>query len=825
MGRPQNQTWLPVIIVAVLITVITCLVLYYRTFRLAESEIMDWTDQIALQWKHSELSPGSERAEYLHKRGVWFQIIRHDAEGNTRPQFPPHPSIRTDDIRAALQGTEGTSSYYVDGEHLLAFYRPLNEQDVAVVTSSLAAMDRYYLALFSTLLLINAFIVGFILLLYHHVIASRRIWENDQRLLNTLSWDHVTGIALLLGRKQTILESSPGVTQRFGLAPGDLLQHRLPDGEKNEITALLQEALDHQIPVDFECSLQENNGETSRWSVRVRPWHQSGRQYLVLTGEDISKRLQTEAELNREQERVNAYFNAMQTVLITCDTEGRIVRMNKPAQTLLQMDEQQIQQQPFEHLLTRPGLEVFRECWQSLPDNLQSGPGQSTSATFSVLATSGRESILRWQLTRLSGANNSDESVLLAGLDITDEVANREALEKANARIRDALEEAETANRSKSIFLASMSHEIRTPMNGILGAAELLLDSGMSEDQKQYLQIIHGSSHVLLDIINDILDLSKIESGKLEIEKISYDLNDLLTNLYQLFKEPARKKGLSLVYFYDGELPQYWLGDPKRTRQIITNLLSNALKFTDDGCIELRAEGKVLAGKRYEVSISVRDQGIGIPAEKQAQIFEAFRQADTTTSRQYGGTGLGLTISQYLAQAMGGDLKVTSVMGEGSTFSLTVPLNQAEAPRPERRKSQSALPGLSGHILLAEDNLVNQKITIKMLDRLGIQVSVADNGEEAIGAVMEGNFDLVLMDVNMPVMDGIEATERIRDLSSSKSSIPIIALTANAMLQDKKRCLEAGMNGFIAKPLRMDELASTLREALAQRRQDVNTSP
>ena len=358
-------------------------------------------------------------------------------------------------------------------------------------------------------------------------------------------------------------------------------------------------------------------------------------------------------------------------------------------------------------------------------------------------------------------------------------------------------------------------------MNGILGAAELLLESPLQDEQRNYLEIIHSSSNALLDIINDILDLSKIESGNLEIECIDFDLNKLLRDVYQLFSEPSRRRGLGLVYVYDSALPARWLGDPKRIRQIINNLVSNALKFTEQGRIEIRVSGEVISDHSHRLNICVNDTGIGVSREKIEQIFSAFRQADTSTSRKYGGTGLGLTISRHLAQAMGGDIEVRSELGQGSYFTLQLTLqadeqNSAGLATSDDRNVPSAeepkdVGKLSGLVLLAEDNQVNQRIAEKMLQRLGLCCHIVENGEQAVAEVLQKDYNLILMDVNMPVLDGIAATERIRDLSYPKNQVPIIALTANAMMEDRNRCLAAGMNGFISKPIKLD----ALREVIA----------
>ena len=383
----------------------------------------------------------------------------------------------------------------------------------------------------------------------------------------------------------------------------------------------------------------------------------------------------------------------------------------------------------------------------------------------------------------------------------------------ANIQIREALRSAESANQSKSVFLANMSHEIRTPMNGILGAAELILDQTIDDEKKQYIDIIHSSSHSLLNIINDILDLSKIESGSFELEQINFDLHQLCNEVYQLFCSSAKQKGIQILYFYGADLPQFWMGDPTRIRQILNNLFSNALKFTHNGRIDLRVQGERLANHQYDLKIQVKDSGIGIAEKKVEQIFSAFQQADTSTSRKYGGTGLGLTISQHLASAMQGIIEVESEVGIGSTFSLHVPLKPGIVEK--RIKRVGLIRDYQAKVLLAEDNDVNAKIASKILTKLGIETTIVKNGELALHETMNKTFDLILMDINMPTMDGITATEKIRELSFPKNQVPILALTANAMMEDKERCINAGMNGFISKPIKLERLIEELDSVLS----------
>ncbi|WP_430460621.1 ATP-binding protein [Thalassolituus sp. LLYu03] len=806
MARQLRLFWLPLTCILVIISLTGCLTLYIRSLYQEQQHLDDLAGVLSAASDRKMAGDLLLRSPYL-----LVQIALQDDRKQLSFEFPSSPFIRNGDLSRAINGESGCDRYDINGEDYVACYRPTDNGRGLVVARSLSNINQYFLESLGLVMLFEFLLLLICYAGFYHLTAPLRERARQRILEDNLGWEHMSGIALLLSPRQFLLETSPGFTAAFHLDAGERMQKLLPEEEQVRVTSYLQQAIDSNTMVDFECTLVSRDGDESRWAMHARPWFVDEEHYLLVTGDDISKRHYMEQELRSEQQRVNAYFNAMQTLLVICDITGRIQRVNQPVISLLHMDSKQLTGQPLEFLLPRSAIDRLHSDWERLLNTHD----DHVATDFPLLAATGRESIISWRMTRLEATAQEPGAVLLAGLDLTELVANQRALETANVRIRETLEQAEQANRSKSVFLANMSHEIRTPMNGILGAAELLLDSSMNDDQRHYLNIIHSSSHVLLDIINDILDLSKIESGKLEVEHISFDLNELLTNVYQLFNEPVRRKGLSLIYYYDGSLPAFWLGDPKRVRQIITNLLSNALKFTEKGRIELRVTGEQSDDRSYRLQLAVRDSGIGIPQEKQDQIFEAFRQADSSTSRRYGGTGLGLTISRRLAQAMGGDIEVTSTLGEGSAFTLMLPLHEGTHVVSATRTTSRA-PQLSGKVLLAEDNLVNQKITVRMLERLGLKVTTVADGEQAITAVIGGDFDLILMDVNMPVMDGITATERIRDLSSSKRSIPIIALTANAMLEDRQQCLAAGMNGFISKPLRMEELSIAISDVLGQ---------
>ncbi|UUY07586.1 ATP-binding protein [Pseudomonas sp. J452] len=379
-------------------------------------------------------------------------------------------------------------------------------------------------------------------------------------------------------------------------------------------------------------------------------------------------------------------------------------------------------------------------------------------------------------------------------------------------------EEAEQANRAKSDFLAMMSHELRTPMNGVLGMLQLLETTEMTQEQDEYAALATESTEHLLKVINDILDFSRIERGALELERIPFNLLELLQGSIQVFQHSAQQHGLHLTLENQPGLEQFEVqGDPTRIRQILVNLLGNALKFTEDGGIRIATHWQPLDNEVLWFTCAVHDSGIGIAPQRLERMFDAFQQADSSISRRYGGTGLGLSIARTLAERMGGTLHARSTEGQGSVFTLEIPLPFSLRLHPEESDNQPLNHyGEGQEVLLVEDNPVNQTVIEAMLRSLGYRVSLVSDGVQAVHSASQHHYAAILMDCRLPVMDGYEATRQIRQLHTY-SKTPIIALTANALQGDREACLQAGMNDYLAKPFKRADLERILLRWLSKR--------
>ncbi|MCF5708112.1 response regulator [Pseudomonas syringae] len=388
--------------------------------------------------------------------------------------------------------------------------------------------------------------------------------------------------------------------------------------------------------------------------------------------------------------------------------------------------------------------------------------------------------------------------------------------QRSMAQLIQTREEAEQANRAKSDFLAMMSHELRTPMNGVLGMLQLMETTRMTDEQSEYAALATESTEHLLRVINDILDFSRIERDALQMEGIAFNLAELVSASTHAFSHNAQQRDLQLsLHIQPGLESLTVIGDPTRIRQILVNLIGNALKFTEQGSVCIKAGWTLLEAERLQFTCTVKDSGIGIHADRLESMFDAFQQADSSISRRYGGTGLGLPIARTLAERMGGTLHAQSEEGAGSLFTLQIPLPVSRQLPVENRQPLSALDGANKErsVLLVEDNPVNRTVAQAMLHNLGCQVDIAIDGAQAVSMACDGKYGLILMDCRLPVMDGYEATRRIRQLAGIEQP-PIIALTANALQGDRDACLQAGMDDYLAKPFKHADLQQVLRRWL-----------
>ncbi|NYT02815.1 MAG: PAS domain S-box protein [Methanosarcinales archaeon] len=519
---------------------------------------------------------------------------------------------------------------------------------------------------------------------------------------------------------------------------------------------------------------------------------------------DISKQKLVEKALRESEERYRLFFKTSRDCVFITSSAGKLVDFNDAAMELFGYDDREefsrvnvydLYDDPADRIkhiqfVNRYGFS------KDYPANLRRRDGRIINALINTVAV----------------RDKTGEVVCYQGTirDITERKRSEEEL-------RHAKEVAEAATRAKSEFLANMSHEIRTPMNAVIGMTGLLLEEGLSPAQKDYVETIRFCGEALLSTISDILDISKIEEGKIELECQPLNLRDCIEASMDLVTAKALEKGLSLVYFIDKNTPEVIMGDPTRLRQILINLLSNAVKFTDQGQVAVSVFSQPL-GHSHEIRFAVKDSGIGIPRDKLGSLFQSFSQVDASITRKYGGSGLGLVISKRLVELMGGKIWVESERCKGSTFHFTILAEgQSQESTPARKPQlQEAVEGpliaeRDLRILLAEDNLVNQKVMLRMLNKLGYGADIASNGLEVLKALDRQDYDVILMDVQMPEMDGLEAARTIR--RRMPDGPKIIAVTAHALKEDRDMCLQAGMDDYISKPIRIEELRSALESS------------
>jgi PAS domain S-box-containing protein len=529
----------------------------------------------------------------------------------------------------------------------------------------------------------------------------------------------------------------------------------------------------------------------------------------LLIGTDNTARKLVEAEQKKLDQRLRdqqfytrSLIESNIDALMTTDASGIITDVNKQMEALTGCTRDELIGAPFKNYFTDP------ERAEAGIKRVLSEK-KVTDYELTACARDGKQTVVSYNATTFYDRDRTLQGVFAAARDVTER-------KRVEAELQQAKAVAESASQTKSDFLASMSHEIRTPMNAIIGIADLLAKTPLSPEQDNYVQIFRRAGDNLLHLVNDILDLSKVEASQLELERTRFSLNDLLGKVTEMVAVPAHEKGLALICEIAPEVPRDLIGDPTRLRQVLLNLLGNAIKFTESGEVALRVTPDADSAPGV-LRFMISDTGIGIPGEKLGAVFERFTQADSSTTRRYGGSGLGLTISKRLVELMGGRISVESGIGTGSVFSFTVPLEiWAGATRGEAVSVgtglEPPLPAL--HVLLVEDSPDNRTITIAYLKDTPYRVDIADNGAIAFKKFTAGHYDLVLMDRQMPVMDGLAATRAIRkwEKSNDRPATPIIALTASALKGDQEKFEAAGCTAFLTKPIKQDVLLQAIKE-------------
>ncbi len=521
---------------------------------------------------------------------------------------------------------------------------------------------------------------------------------------------------------------------------------------------------------------------------------------------DLTGHRRTEERLRASEQRLRALVDSLDDIVVEMDERGTFLDIWARSDDLLPRPKAEMIGQNISLIL---GDGLVAPYLNLLNTAMQTRQSQEFEHAKEV------DGKMRWFQVRLHPIRSGDAAPKTACL-VVREITTRKQVEE---ELRKAKEAAEAANVAKSEFLANMSHEIRTPMNGILGTLELMLDSPLSADQRECLGMAKTSADSLLGILNDILDLSKVEARKLDLNPEEFSLRETVEGATQLMLSRAREKHLKLACHIEDKVADGLIGDPMRLGQVLLNLIGNGVKFTQKGEVVVRVSLQARTPKSVELHFAVRDTGIGIAPEKQTLIFQAFAQADGSMTRRFGGTGLGLTISSRLVEIMGGRMWVESAPGEGSEFHFTAIFS----PACEKVAASIPVPAIvpvngkpkryQGNldVLLAEDNPVNQRVAQWILEKNGHRVTMASNGREALEALERRAFDIVLMDVQMPEMNGLEATAAIRCKEKlNRAHVPIIALTAGAMEGDREKCLAAGMDGYVAKPFQVDELLDAL---------------
>ncbi|WP_461456515.1 ATP-binding protein [Methanothrix sp.] len=601
--------------------------------------------------------------------------------------------------------------------------------------------------------------------------------------------------------------ANPAFARMVGRRPEELIGRSMDELIHPQDLPILIQARSRRQAGDtssYEARLIRSDGCVFPVQVTGTPRWQDGKFFgSIVAVTDLTERKRFEDELKKSEAKNRALLDAIPDAIFLLDKEGNFLDYRAQNSSILYA--------PAE-------LFMGKNIHSIMPQDLV----ELTMNNLGLARQSGKMQVFEYQLPTNGETKHFEARInLCEGGDFLALVRDVTERKRSDEMLWKAKEEAEAAAKAKSEFLANMSHEIRTPLNAVIGLTGLLLDTDLTHEQRNYLEIVRDSGDSLLSVINNILDFSKIDGGMMELEHSPFDLRRCIESTMDLMVTRAAEKGLVLKVVLDDQLPTMLVGDASRLRQVLANLLSNAVKFTDKGFVEVSVRGNAIP-EGFELRFDVLDTGIGMPQDKLDRLFMPFSQIDSSITRRYGGTGLGLAISKRLVEMMGGRIWANSDLGVGSTFSFAVKV-KLPCMQSVQHKFKDLIPvikpPIEGHfqqarplsILLAEDNAVNQMVLLKMLRKIGYQADLASNGFDVLAALDRQAYDVILMDIQMPDMDGFEATRRILARFPKKKRPRIIALTAHALNGDRERCLEAGMDSYLSKPVKIEDLQSALR--------------
>jgi PAS domain S-box-containing protein len=608
------------------------------------------------------------------------------------------------------------------------------------------------------------------------------------------------------------LAANQTATELYGYSQEEFMEMTLAEiRPHSDVPALLANVAGEQTPRQDSKVWRHKRKDDSIIQVRIlsQALEYRGRPARLVVACDIEEQAHAEQALASSESLLRSVWDNATDCMRLTDENGIATRVNEAYCRFTGFSSKELEGQFFWMIYA---IDQQPEIRSRYLDRIRTGALKGM-AEHTVTLHDGRT--CRVELTNSTIHTPEGRWILTVWRDVTERAAAEQRLQATLADLEQARHKAESANRAKSAFLANMSHEIRTPMNGILGLAELLLQEHGEQTRGTYLQMLKSSAEGLMAVLNDVLDLSKIEAQKLHVERIPFSLADCVHGAVSTLFAPALKKGLDLTCVVAGEIPRLVLGDPLRIRQIVINLVGNAIKFTEAGSVHVTV---TLSGK--STRLTVADTGIGIPAAQLETIFDPFQQGDASTTRMHGGTGLGLAIVSELVRLMGGRVWLESRRGAGSTFYVEMPLPEVTTAISDRMPvpdSQEQVRSLD--ILVAEDNPINQLVTSRILEKAGHRVLVVSNGQAAVDASRRQRFDVVVMDVQMPVMDGLQATRIIRSTQNAGTRIPIVALTADITSDAERVFKQAGLDAYVAKPVRAADLLRAIAECCAGSKQ------